>query len=87
MGLLIVIVVGAVLGWLASIVVERDDRVGAAICSLAGMCGAVVAAVLVGDVPLVSGVSPTQLLWGVAGATLAIVAVNAAVITRLGAKT
>lgn len=84
MGLVIVIVVGAILGWLAAIVVERDDRVGAAICSLAGTVGSVVAAVLAGDVPLAVGVSAPQLLWGVVGALLAIVAINAAVVTRPG---
>lgn len=84
MGLVIVIVVGAILGWLASIVVERDDRVGAVICALAGAFGSVAAAVLAGDVPLAIGVSAPQLLWGVAGALLAIVAINAAVVTRLG---
>lgn len=86
MGLVIVIVVGAILGWLAAIVVERDDRVGAAICALAGTVGSVAAAVLAGDVPLAIGVSAAQLLWGVAGAVLAIVAINAVVVSRLGTK-
>lgn len=84
MGLVIVIVVGAILGWLAAIVVERDDRVGAAICALTGSVGSVAAAVLAGDVPLAIGVSAPQLLWGVVGAVLAIVAINAAIVTRLG---
>lgn len=86
MGLVIVLVVGAILGWLASIVVERDDRAGAAICALAGTVGSVVASVLAGDIPLVVGVSAPQLLWGVVGAVLAIVAINAAVVTRLGSR-
>ena len=86
MGLVIVTVVGAILGWLAAIVVERDDRAGAAICALAGTVGSVVAAVLAGDVPLTQGVSAAQLLWGVVGAILAIVAINAAVVTRLGSR-
>lgn len=84
MGLVIVIMVGAILGWLASIVVDRDDRLGAAICALAGMVGSVIAALLAGDFPLVTGVAATQLLWAVVGAILAIVAINAAVVTRLG---
>lgn len=84
MGLIIVVVVGAILGWLAAIVVERDDRAGAAICVLAGMVGAVGAAALTGDVHLAVGLSASQLLWSVAGALLAIVAINAAVVTRLG---
>lgn len=86
MGLVIVIVVGAILGWLAAIVIERDDRAGAAICALAGMVGSVAAAVLAGDVPLSLGVSAPQLLWGVVGAVLAIVAINAALVTRLGSE-
>lgn len=84
MGLVIVMVVGAILGWLASIVVERDDRVGTAVCALAGVAGAIVAAVLAGDIPLVSGLSPTQLLWATLGAIASIVAINAAVVSRLG---
>lgn len=86
MGLVIIIVVGAILGWLAAIVIERDDRAGAAICALAGMFGSVVAAALVGDVPLARGVSAAQLLWGVVGAVLAIVAANAAVAARPGSE-
>lgn len=86
MGLVIVIVVGAILGWLAAIVVERDDRAGAAICALAGTAGSVLAAVLADDVPLAAGVSAAQLLWSVAGAVLAIVAINAALAGRPGAN-
>lgn len=86
MGLVIVTVVGAVLGWLASIIVERDDRVGAAVCALAGTAGAVAGAMLAGDVPLAVGVSPVQLLWATMGAVAAIVAINAAVVSRLGVK-
>lgn len=77
MGLVIVMIVGAVFGWLIAIVVERDDRVGTLVCSLAGTGGAVVGAVLAGNVPLAVGVSPAQLLWAVLGAVLAIVAINA----------
>lgn len=87
MGLAIIIVVGAILGWLAAIVVRRDDRVGAALCTLAGVAGSVAAASLAGDVPLAQGVSPAQLLWGVAGALFAIIAINTAVVTRLGHRT
>lgn len=78
MGLVIVIIVGAVLGWLAAIVVDRDDRVGTAVCALAGVGGAITAAVVSGNVPLMAGISPAQLLWAVVGALVAIVAINAA---------
>lgn len=87
MGLLIVIVVGAILGWLAAIVVERDDRVATAICTLAGMFGSIVAAVLADNVPLADGVSAAQLLWGVVGAIFAIAAVNVGGLVRWNQKT
>lgn len=84
MGLVIVMVVGAILGWLASIIVDRDDRVGTAMCALAGIAGSTIAAVLAGDISLVSGLSPAQLLWATLGAIVSIVAINAAVVSRLG---
>ena len=87
MGFIIVMVVGAILGWLAAIVVRRDDRVGTAICAGAGLAGALAAATLAGEVPLAIGVSATQLFWAVLGATLAIVAINAMFVHRLEAQT
>ncbi len=78
MGLLITIIVGAVFGWLGAIMVARDDRVGTTVCALSGTIGAVIGAVLAGNVPLTAGVSPAQLLWAVLGAVIAIVAINAA---------
>lgn len=82
MGLLIVLIVGAVLGWLAAIIVDRDDRVGTAICAFVGLTGALIAALLAGDVPLALGVSAQQLLWSVLGAMLAISVTNAIVVHR-----
>lgn len=82
MGLAIVMIVGAVLGWLASIIVERDDRAGADWCALAGTIGAVAGAVTAGRVPLLAGVSPTQLLWALLGGLTAIIASNAAGLDR-----
>jgi uncharacterized membrane protein YeaQ/YmgE (transglycosylase-associated protein family) len=80
MGLIIVMVVGATLGWLVAIVVDRDDRMGSAGCALAGTAGGVAGALLSGDIPLLSGISPTQLLWAVVSAIIVIVLINVAVI-------
>lgn len=85
MGLVIAIIMGASFGWLASMMVDREGRLGTAICTLAGTAGAVIGALVAGNVPLATGISPTQLLWAVLGSILAIVAVNAAGVTRLGA--
>ena len=85
MGIIIVTIVGAIMGWLAAIVVDRDDRVGTALCAGAGTIGALLAAVLSGDVPLLVGVSADQLLWSVAGALFAIIAMNVIAVNRLRA--
>ncbi len=82
MGFIIVTVAGAILGWLAAILVDRDDRVGTALCALAGTIGALFTAAAVGDVPLAVGVSPEQLAWSVSGALFAIVATNALLMHR-----
>lgn len=76
MGLIIVLIVGATLGWLASIVVDREDRSGTASCVIAGSLGAVSAAAIMGQVPLLTGVSPAQLLFGVLGSLIAVAAIN-----------
>lgn len=83
MGLVIVTIVGAILGWLAAIVVDRDDRVGTALCASVGLIGGLVGAAVAGDIPLAIGVSASQLLWSVLGAVLAIVATNALLVHRL----
>lgn len=82
MGLFIVMIAGAIFGWLIAIVVDRDDRVGSAVCTLAGTVGAVIGARFSGDVPLLVGVSPVQLLWAVVCAMAAIIAINAASVMR-----
>lgn len=78
MGLIIVVIVGGVFGWLAAILVDRDDRVGTTACALSGVAGAVIGALLAGNVPLLAGLSPDQLLWAVLGSLVAIVASNTA---------
>ena len=87
MGFIIVLIVGAILGWLAAIIVDRDDRAGTALCAAVGLAGSLAAASLAGDVPLAMGVSAAQLLWSVLGALLAIVATNALIVRRIKIKT
>lgn len=76
MGIILILVVGAILGWLCAIVLGRDDSRGVALCLLAGAAGAVLAAADAGPVPLAAGVGPLQLVWGALGALLAIVVAN-----------
>ena len=87
MGFVILTIVGAVMGWLAAVVVERDDRVGSTACAIAGVAGAFVGAVLAGTVPLSTGVSAGQLMWGVLSAALFIVALNTLAFRGKSART
>jgi uncharacterized membrane protein YeaQ/YmgE (transglycosylase-associated protein family) len=78
MGFIFLIVVGALLGWLGSIMLRREDR--AAILTLvgAGIVGAFVAAAVLGNAALLSAVGPIDLLWAVIGAVAAIIVADLA---------
>lgn len=87
MGIIIVTIIGAVMGWLAAIVVDRDDRSGTVLLAGAGLAGALASALAFRDVPLVVGVSAAQLLLSTAGALLAIVVMNVVAVGRTPART
>jgi uncharacterized membrane protein YeaQ/YmgE (transglycosylase-associated protein family) len=72
MGLLILTLLGAVLGWLATIVLRIED--GQRILShiLAGVVGSLLAGLLIGNASIVGGVRAIALLWAVLGALAAI---------------
>lgn len=76
MGFLIILSVGATLGWLASILVDREDRTSTTRCVVAGAFGSLLSAMLLGKVSLLVGISPQQLLYGGLGGVIAIGAVN-----------
>jgi uncharacterized membrane protein YeaQ/YmgE (transglycosylase-associated protein family) len=76
MGLIILIIVGALLGWLGSIVFRRESRSGILTCMLAGTAGALAGGALNGSVPLLAGIAPMQLIWAVLGASVAVVAAH-----------
>ena len=72
MGLIILIVVGALLGWLCSIVLRREDR-GAILTMMgAGIVGSLLAGAILGNANLLATVGPLDLLWAVLGAIAAI---------------
>ncbi|MFA6218729.1 MAG: GlsB/YeaQ/YmgE family stress response membrane protein [Erythrobacter sp.] len=72
MGLLILAALGAVLGWLAAIVLRIED--GRPILShmIAGIAGSLLAGLFIGNASIVGGVSAMVLLWAVPGAVVAI---------------
>ncbi|GMM91992.1 hypothetical protein [Qipengyuania sp. MTN3-11] len=83
MGLVILVITGVLLGWLGSIVIQREHRTGIWTCVGAGVAGALAGGALSGNVPLLAGISPMQLLWALIGA-LAAIALADLIATRLG---
>lgn len=83
MGLIVAILVGALVGWLASLVTKRDGEMGALANIIAGIVGAFAARLLFGEVLGIGSAyaagTATLLgvLWGVVGAVIVIAIYNA----------
>ena len=76
MGLIILIVIGAVLGWLATIALRIEDGRGILLSALAGVIGSLVAGLIAGTGVLFGAITGTALLWAVVGAGILIAAFN-----------
>lgn len=72
MGLLILIVVGSLLGWLGSIVLRREGRGDILTMMGAGIVGSLLAGALLAKANLLASVGAVDLLWAVLGAVVAI---------------
>ncbi|QYJ07474.1 GlsB/YeaQ/YmgE family stress response membrane protein [Qipengyuania flava] len=76
MGLLILIVVGALLGWLATIILRIEDGRSIAFNTGAGIAGTVVTGLVVGTGAILGSISGATLLWSVVGALVTIALFN-----------
>lgn len=76
MGFLVLLVLGAVLGWLASIVVLADNGSDVARNVATGAGGALIGSALVSTDSLLVGVSPAALLAGIVVAAIALGGLN-----------
>lgn len=76
MGLILLIVVGGVLGWLASIVVRADDRQDILLNVFVGIAGALVGGLVSNGGSILAGVSASSLLAAFAGALAALILLN-----------
>lgn len=76
MGLIILIVVGATLGWLASIVMRTDDRQGILMNVAVGIAGALVAGAVTNQGSILGGISASALLLSFAGTLTLLAVVN-----------
>ena len=79
MGLLILILIGVLLGWVGSIALCHEERFDAFLCAGAGAAGAVLAGSVSATVSLMSGICPLQMLWAVIGALIAIALAQTAI--------
>ena len=76
MGLILLIVIGGILGWLASIVTQSDDRQGVLFNVAAGICGALVGGLASYDGAILSGLSAVALLVSFVSSLAALVLAN-----------
>lgn len=74
MALILLIVIGAILGWLASIITRTEDRNGILTDMGVGVAGSLVAGLLVSNSSIIGGLSATALLAAIAGSVLALAA-------------
>lgn len=70
MGLILLIVAGAIVGWLASIMTRTDDRHGILSNIAVGIAGAIVSALIVEGSAVVGGISPIALFVSFAGSVV-----------------
>lgn len=76
MGFLVIIAVGGVLGWLASILSRTDHGPGIALNVAIGAAGALFAGMLASSESLLVGLSANALLFAMAGAVVFLGAFN-----------
>ena len=76
MGLILLIVVGGILGWLASIVMRTDDRQGIALNVAVGIAGALLAGILTNGDSILAGISAFALLLALAGSIALLAVLN-----------
>ncbi|MCM8558482.1 GlsB/YeaQ/YmgE family stress response membrane protein [Sphingomicrobium sediminis] len=76
MGIIILIVVGGILGWLASIVMRTDAQQGILLNIVVGIVGALLAGFLVPGGSITSGISLPSILWSLLGAIVLLAIVN-----------
>lgn len=76
MGLLILIVVGALLGWLATILLRIEDGRSILLNAAAGIAGSVLTGLIVGTGAILGSITGATLLWAVVGSVVAIAALN-----------
>ncbi|WP_338468619.1 GlsB/YeaQ/YmgE family stress response membrane protein [Novosphingobium sp. ZN18A2] len=76
MGFIVLLVVGGILGWLASIVMRTDAQQGIFLNIVVGVIGALIGGLVVAGGSITSGISVTSLIVSFLGAVVLLAIVN-----------
>lgn len=76
MGLVILVIVGAIFGWLTTIVLRIEEGRGILANALVGVLGSLIAGLIAGNGTFLGAISGIALMWAVAGSVIAIAAFN-----------
>jgi uncharacterized membrane protein YeaQ/YmgE (transglycosylase-associated protein family) len=70
------LIVGGIVGWLASLIMRKDAQQGIILNIVVGVIGAVVAGLLLGKGNINQGLSIETFLWSLLGAVILLAVVN-----------
>lgn len=76
MGFIIWLIVGGVIGWLASLVMRTDAQQGIILNIVVGIVGAVIAGLIFGGGSINNGITLETFLWSLLGAIVLLAIVN-----------
>ena len=76
MGIIVWLIVGGIVGWLASLIMRTDAQQGIILNIVVGIVGAVVAGLLLGKGNINQGLSIETFLWSLIGAVILLAIVN-----------
>jgi uncharacterized membrane protein YeaQ/YmgE (transglycosylase-associated protein family) len=76
MGIIMWLIVGGVVGWLASLIMRTDAQQGILMNIAVGIVGAVIAGLVLGQGNINQGLTIETFLWSLLGAVILLAAVN-----------
>jgi len=76
MGIIVWLIVGGIVGWLASLIMRTDAQQGIILNIVVGVIGAVLAGLLLGKGNINQGLSIETFLWSLIGAVILLAIVN-----------
>ena len=76
MGFIIWLIVGGIVGWLASFIMRTDAQQGIILNIVVGIVGAVIAGLLFGGGSINNGITIETFLWSLLGAVILLAIVN-----------